>query len=706
MSETLTPVTFECENNIALICIDNPPVNALSQAVRQGLGNAIDAADSDSEVKAILVYCQGRTFVAGADVREFGKPPLEPYLPDLLIRIDRCTKPVVSALFGTTLGGGLELAMACHYRVAIEGAKVGLPEVNLGLIPGAGGTQMLPRLAGVEKALEMATDGKPVGVETLTDTPVIDVLVSQDLLSAARQFTGELIANGQGPRQTTQIQVEKPDGVEQLMRAWREKLAKKARGQIAPLHILESVENSMNLAFEQGQKIEREKFIECQNSSQSRAMRHAFFAERAVARIPGLNPDTEPHPVEKVAVIGAGTMGGGIAMCFANRGIAVRLLEINPDNLARGLDAIGSNYQKTLERGLISESQMQTALGLIQGTTGYEDLSHVDLVVEAAFENIGVKREIFSTLDAVCKPDAILASNTSYLDINQIAQSTHRPNQVVGMHFFSPAHVMKLLEVVRAEETDDRTLASAMAVGKKIGKISVAVGHCYGFVGNRMYACYGREAQSLLLEGASPAQVDEAMQAWGMAMGPLAVNDLSGIDIAYRARRENSGRFADDPLYFRPADLMVEAGRLGRKTDAGFYRYEKGQKRADPSVMAMLRAESERLGIQRRDDISDEEIQNRLIFALINEGGKILEEGMASRASDIDTIWLNGYGFPRFRGGPMCYADEIGLDQVIAAMRKFESRLGPRYWAVSPLLEELLARDEPVKDFSNQSSHI
>lgn len=691
------------EGNIALINIDNPPVNALSHAVRQGLFDAVESAQANPYVSALLICCEGRTFVAGADVREFGQPPKEPHLPDLVIKIDGCQKPVVAALFGTVLGGGFELAMACHYRVAIQGAKVGLPEVNLGLIPGAGGTQLLPRLVGIEKALEMATSGKPVNVADLAETDVVDLLVEENLFDHALEFTRQLVLDGAvATRQTTRMQIPPCEDAEALLDNWRTALAKKARGQIAPQHIVDSISNALTLDYDDGQKLEREKFVECRDSSQSRAMRHAFFAERAVARIPNLDKDTEIQPVEKVAVIGAGTMGGGIAMCFASRGIPVRLLEVNPDNLQRGLGAIQANYQKTMERGLMSEGQVREALGRIEGTTDYELLADVDLVVEAAFENMEVKREIFSTLDRMCKSEAVLASNTSYLDINRIAESTNRPNQVLGMHFFSPANVMKLLEVVRAEQTDDQTLASAMALGKKIGKISVAVGHCYGFVGNRMYACYGREAQVLLLEGCTPAQIDQAMTGWGMAMGPLAVNDMSGIDIAYKARHENSERFADDPLYFKPADLMVEAGRLGRKTGAGFYRYRDGKQQEDPEVTELIRAEAERLGVRQRQDISAEEISNRLVLALINEGANILDQGLAYRASDIDTIWLNGYGFPRFRGGPMCYADEIGLEQVLAMMEAFEQTTGSGYWAASPLLRKLCADHKLLAEFGVQ----
>lgn len=653
MPESSPTVSLTQQGAIALIKIDNPPVNALSQSVRAGLLDAVTRAEQDNNIKALLIHCEGRTFVAGADVQEFGKPALEPHLPDVLAHIDQCQKPVVAALFGTALGGGFELAMSCHYRVALKGSQVGLPEVKLGLIPGAGGTQLLPRLVGLEKALEITTSGLAIDVSTLLETNALDCVFEGNLLKQAVLFTQELITKSLPPRATSEKSVPAPENAAESMQNWRQKLAKKARGQIAPLYIVDSIENSLTLPFKEGQERERQLFVECRDSSQSKAMRYAFFAEREAAKIPNLPKDLPIQTIHSVGIVGAGTMGGAIAMCFASAGITATLLEVNPENLQKGLEGIKKNYQKTHDRGLINEAQLQAALAAISGTTDYVDLSEVDLVVEAAFENMDVKRDIFRELDKVCKPETILASNTSYLDINEIAASTLRPEQVIGMHFFSPANVMKLLEVVRTDQTNDRTLASVMAVGKRIGKISVAVGHCYGFVGNRMYARYGREANCLLLEGASPAQIDTAMVDWGMAMGPLAVNDMSGIDIGYQARHGNKERFADDPLYFRAADLMVEAGRLGCKTGAGFYRYEGSTKIADPLTKKIIAEEAQRLGIQQRDDFSDEEIQSRLILALVNEGNKILNEGLVSRASDIDVIWLNGYGFPRFRGGPM-----------------------------------------------------
>lgn len=699
-----SPVSLTKHNNIALITIDNPPVNALSHAVRAGLFSCIELAEKDNQIKAVIIHCQGRTFIAGADISEFGKTPLEPHLPDVLAKIDACTKPVVAALFGSVLGGGFEVALSCHYRVALKGTKVGLPEVTLGLIPGAGGTQLLPRIAGVELALEMITSGKPQLVDKLSSKGVIDALVEdsskhEDLLNLALAFATRLINENEGPRSTSKIAIEPPENSDELFKQWRAKLAKKARGQQAPQYCIDSIQNAVELTYSYGIQKEREMFIECRNSAESRAMRHAFFAERSAAKLTLTTPENElkTPTINVVAVIGAGIMGGGIAMCFAKAGINVKLLEMSPENLTRGINAIKERYTQALNRGLMNEQQLTQCMNLIEGTCDYKDLANVDLVVEAAFETMAVKKEIFSTLDKVCKPETILASNTSYLDINQIAQATNRPEKILGMHFFSPANIMKLLEVVRAEKTNDSTLQTAMNLGKRIGKISVAVNVCYGFVGNRMYACYGREANMMLLEGASPSQIDSALQSWGMAMGPLAVNDMSGIDIAYKARQENPD-LPDDPTYFCAANTLVEAGRLGQKTSAGFYLYDAETKSRvnDDTVLELFKEQADKWAVKQRDNISDEEIQHRLIYALINEGAKILDEGIATKASDIDVIWLNGYGFPRYFGGPMCYANEVGLDNVLNTIKGFQHQLGEQYWKPAVLLERLVKTGEKL----------
>jgi len=692
---TLTPVFLEIQNEIAIITIDNPPVNALSHAVRSGIVSCLVQAEQNDEVKAIIIACQGRTFIAGADITEFGKTPQEPSLPAVLTKINHCKKPVIAALFGTVLGGGFELALSCHYRVALSGTKVGLPEVTLGLIPGAGGTQLLPRIAGIALALEMISLGKMKKVEQLTEYNLIDLLITDvnnqdksninsNLLEQPLVFTKQLLKSNQTTKLIEQKPIESTPPLTELCQQWRDKLAKKARGQQAPQRAINSIENALLLPLDEAMKKEREFFIQCRDSTQSSAMRHAFFAEKSAAK---LTYKAKPLTINSVAIIGAGTMGGGIAMCFASAGFNVVLVEMNQDNIDRGISAITTRYQQAQSRGIITAQQANDYLALISGTCDYADLSDVDLVVEAAFETMAVKKEIFSKLDNHCKPEAILATNTSYLDINQIANITKRPEKVLGMHFFSPANIMKLLEVVQADKTNEETLVTAMALGKKINKISVAVNVCYGFVGNRMYACYGREANMLLLEGATPTQIDNAMTSWGMAMGPLAVNDMSGIDIAYKARQENPN-LSKDPTYFAAANTLVEANRLGQKTSAGFYHYDQKTKKPshDEKACQLIANKAKALGVKQRLDISDEEIQNRLIFALINEGANILHEGIATKASDIDVIWLNGYGFPRYIGGPMHYAETIGIEKVVTVIEHFNETLKSDYWKVSPYL--------------------
>ena len=698
-----TPVSMEQHGQIAVITIDNPPVNALSQAVRQGVLDSIATTNADTKTQGIIAHCAGMTFVAGADIKEFGKPPMEPHLPDVLAAVEQSAKPVLALLHGNALGGGLELALACHYRLAQASAKFGLPEVNLGLIPGAGGTQRLPRLIGVNAALSIITSGKPVTATAALDDGLVDALCEgdhEDLLESALRFM-RVQAIPRGPRRNSEASVPVVDDLQAVFDKWRSTVSKRMGGQEAPLAAIESVANSIKLPFDQGMQAERELFLQRKQSPQSRAMRHAFFAERACAKVPRLGKLVKPQAVQHVGVIGVGTMGSGIAMCFASAGMDVVLLELNADNLQRGLAKIRGRYQQSVDKGQLSEQGMVDCLARIRGSETYVELADVDLVIEAAFESMQVKQEIFQQLESVCKPEAILASNTSYLDINIIAAATKRPEKVLGMHFFSPARVMKLLEVVCATQTSKQSLATAMDVGKKIGKISVAVGVCYGFVGNRMYSCYGREANALLLEGATPSQIDNAMQAWGMAMGPLAVTDMSGIDIGYKARREHSDPPAD-PLFFRAADLMVENKRLGQKTSAGFYDYVGGTRQSDSAAVELIRAEAAKLSVPPRA-VSEEEIQQRLILALINEGAKTLQEGIANQASDIDVIWLNGYGFPRWRGGPMHYADEVGLVKVVDQIRLVQQQLpesSQAAWEPAVLLQRLASDSGEMANYS------
>ena len=694
-----SPVSYELVDDIGVITVDNPPVNALSHAVRQGLDDAIQAARQDAS-RVVLILCAGRTFIAGADITEFGKPPREPHLPDLCNTIEASPKPVVAALHGTALGGGLEVALSCHYRSAVPGAKLGLPEVKLGLLPGAGGTQRLPRLIGATAALDLIISGNPVDARRAASLGLVDrVVEGDDLREAALAWCRELVEEGAGRRVTSELPVETvPDGT---LAEYRETLARRARGQIAPQKIVDCVEASITRPFSEGMRIEREKFIECMQSPQSAALRHMFFAEREAAKVRGLSRDIPLRGVEKVGVIGAGTMGSGIAMNFANAGMQVTLLEVDDGALEKGLAIIDRNYQGSVRRAKLSEEQALECRARISGTTSYESLADVDLVIEAVFENLELKQEIFAKLDAVCRQGAILATNTSYQDVDRIAAATARPQDVIGLHFFSPAHIMKLLEVVRASMTADDVLATCMAIAKQIRKTPVVSGVCYGFIGNRMLGHYGREAQLCVIEGATPEQVDTAMEDWGMAMGPLAVFDLAGLDVGYKARQGLPESERGDPRAFRVADALVEMQRLGQKTGAGFYRYdpETRQRSSDPEVEALIEREAAALGVERRE-IGADEIVDRLIFALVNEGMNILEEGIAQRPGDIDVVYVYGYGFPAWRGGPMHYADAVGLDAVLARVREFEQRFGSENWAPAPLLETLAGEGRTLADWA------
>ncbi len=653
-------VSITNQGQIAVITIDSPPVNALSQSVRSGLVECVNFADADQNIQAIVLICAGRTFIAGADISEFGKPPLEPYLPDVLQTLDSCSKPIIAALHGTALGGGLETALACRYRIALQGARVGLPEVNLGLIPGAGGTQRLPRIAGLESALDMITSGRHVGANEALKMGVVDEITDQkDLLTAAVEFAGKVLANGDTRQGISATRLEDSKENRDILVRWEASVSKRARGQTSPLVALESVKNAVQLPFADGLKKERELFLTCMGSAQSKALRHIFFAERAAAKLPDSIPDA-PAEIHSAAIIGGGTMGRGIAMCFANKNIPVKIIETDQDKLDQALAAVEKTYVKMTAQGRINKDQQQHRFALISGSCDHASLAQVDLVIEAAFENIEVKHSIFHSLDQHCKPGAILATNTSYLDIEAIASAVSDPSRVLGMHFFSPAHIMKLLEVVRTSQTSTGAIATMMKLGKTLGKRTVLVGNGFGFAANRMYSAYGREGQQMLLEGVTPAQLDRAMKNWGMAMGPTAVLDLSGIDIGYNARKQNPNPPAD-PCYFRPANILAEKGYLGRKTGRGFYRYdpETGKASEDKEIIELIRAEAQRLGVEQRT-LSENDIQQRMIRAIANEGQSILTQGIATKSSDLDVIWVNGYGFPRWSGGPMHYAAEQG----------------------------------------------
>jgi 3-hydroxyacyl-CoA dehydrogenase len=682
-------VSYELNGNIGIIRVNNPPVNALARVVRQGILDAVTEAQKDAS-EAIVLCCEGRTFIAGADITEFGKPPMEPGLPEVLTVIENSSKPVIAAIHGTALGGGFEVALACHYRCAVASAQVGLPEVKLGLLPGAGGTQRVPRVAGVKAALDMITSGNPIAAGKACEMGLVDEIIGDaDLVAGAIQYAKDLAESGAPLKRIRDISID-PASIEPgFFDKARKEQAKRARGQIAPDRIVTAIEAAVTLPMDKGLERERELFKELVTSPESAALRHIFFAERQAAKIKDLPADTQSRAINKVAIIGGGTMGGGIAMCFANVGIPVVMVEINDEALSRGLGIISKNYTITVQKGKLAADMMQERLDLITGTTDYSALADVDLVIEAVFENLELKQEIFAKLDKACKPGAILATNTSYQDVDAIAAATNRPQDVVGMHFFSPANVMKLLEVVRGEKTADDVLATVMQVGKKIGKICALSRVCYGFIGNRMLSGYGREAQMLLLDGCTPEQVDSALERFGMAMGPLAMGDLAGLDVGYKARQARTD-LPDDPKLFRMGTVLVEMGRLGQKTGAGYYKYDPATRArmSDPEVEQLIQDEARKLGIEQRK-ISDEEIIERCLYPLINEGAKILEEGIAQRPSDIDVVYVYGYAFPAAKGGPMHYADQVGLKNVYNKINEFRGRYGEQYWKPAALLEKL-----------------
>ncbi len=680
-------VSYERRDSVSVITVNNPPVNALGAGVRQGLVSCLKEANADSETNIIVLIGGGRTFPAGADITEFGKPIVEPILSDVIAEYENSSKPVLAAIHGTALGGGFELALGCDYRCAGPGAKVGLPEVKLGVIPGAGGTQRLPRLIGVEAALGVIVTGDPVPADKALASGILDHIVDGDLLEGALAFATSLVAEGKPRRRIRDMKAEaSPD----IFENYEKSIARRARGYLAPFKCIESVRASVEMDFDEAMTNERNIFIECMNSPQSQGQRHMFFAEREANKVPDVPKDTPVRPINSAGIVGAGTMGGGIAMNFANVGIAVTMVEVSQEGLDKGLAIIEKNYAATVKKGRMSQADMDTRLSLITGTLDYADFANVDIVIEAAFEGMDLKKEIFGKLDAVCKPGAILATNTSTLDVNEIAAATSRPEDVIGTHFFSPANVMKLLEIVRAKKTSAEVIATTMKLARTIKKVGVLVGVCDGFVGNRMLHAYFGEAQQLVEEGALPQQVDKVLYDWGFAMGPFAVMDLAGIDVGWRIRKGKAEtRDPNLPYSSTVADRLAEMGRFGQKTKRGWYIYEEGSRvpTPDPEVEDMLKTVSEEKGITRRN-ISDEEIFKRCMYQLINEGAKILDEGIAMRSGDIDVIYIYGYGFPVFRGGPMFHAEQIGLKEVYEDVCKFHEQNGV-LWEPSTLLKTL-----------------
>lgn len=682
------PVSLSRDSDIGVIRINYPPVNALGHGVREGLQQCLREALADEQIRAVVVIGEGKTFPAGADIREFGKPPQQPALPAVIDEYEASDKLVVAAIHGTALGGGLEVALGCDYRVALDSARLGLPEVKLGLLPGAGGTQRLPRLVGAQKALEMIVGGNPVKAKEALSLGLVDKMVSGDLLDGALAYTRQLLADNAPLRKLCDLAV--PDAQERLFEQFEQSIARKQRGFKAPFACIKAVKAAVELPFDKGVERERELFFKLLVSPESAAQRHVFFAEREVAKVPGLDKSTPKREINQVAVIGAGTMGGGIAMNFANAGIPVRLLEVKEEALERGVAVIRKNYENTAKKGRITDEQVEQRMALIQPTLSYDDLGDVDLVIEAVFENMDVKEAVFSELDRVCKPGAILATNTSTLDVDRIASFTRRPEDVMGMHFFSPANVMKLLENVRGEKTSDEVIATVMDLSRRIGKVGVLVGVCHGFVGNRMLHRRQAEAVQLVNEGASPQQVDKVLFDLGFPMGPFAMSDLAGMDVGYRIREEQR---KEDPAN-GPArnwtDELVEAGRLGQKTQAGVFDYKDGDRTPVPSatvdgIIEQYRSDN---GIAPRE-ISDQEILERCMYVMVNEGAKILEEGIAARPLDVDVIWIYGYGFPVYRGGVLFWADQVGVKAIFEKVNEIYQQTGSDVWKPAKLLSDL-----------------
>jgi 3-hydroxyacyl-CoA dehydrogenase len=685
---------YAVHGDVAVVTLNNPPVNGLGHALRKGIVAGIERAAGDPSVKAVVLIGAGNAFSGGADIREFNTPAAaaEPHLRQVIATVENAAKPVIAAIHKVAMGGGLELALGCHYRVAAPGAQFALPEVKLGILPGAGGTQRLPRAIDARKALDMMLSGEPVGSDKAPAGLIDEVVKGADLLQDALAFARRVVAERRPLRKLRDEKAKlEGDAASHLAEA-RERIAKASRGFPAPPRIIECVEAALELPFDEGARFERERYERLVASTESKAMRHAFFAERAAAKIPDVPDATPTREIAKVAVIGAGTMGGGIAMAFANAGFPVQLLEVEQEALDRGLETIRRNFAATVAKGRLSELEMGRRMARLSTTLSYEAIRDADLVIEAVFEDLGVKEAVFRKLDEVMKPGSILATNTSTLDVNRIAASTKRPQDVVGLHFFSPANVMRLLEVVRGAATSKEVLATVMKLAKTIRKVGVVSGVCDGFIGNRMLEEYLRQAYFLVEEGALPQQVDQALQDWGLAMGPFAMMDMAGQDIGWHVRKRRRAEDPERQIYPAWLDRICEQGRFGQKTGKGVYQYPAGSRTPvpDPEIEKLILGYSREIGVERRA-IGDEEIVERCIYALVNEGAKILEEGVALRASDIDTVYLTGYGFPLYRGGPMFHADTVGLKTVVGAMAKYAQGRNGRFWKPAALLARLAA---------------
>ena len=680
-------VLTEIKENIAVVTIDNPPVNALSHVVRSGVSDAIQELCKDTSVKAIILICEGRTFCAGADISEFGKPPLSPSLSNLMAKMDQINKPLIAAIHGTALGGGFELALGCHYRIMIEGAKVGLPEVNLGLIPGAGGTQRLPRLIGVAAALEMITSGKPISARKAFEVGVVDRVCDNNLLVSATKFAKDII--GKPFIKTSELELlASPEIFEEFSK----KILKRTRGFLAPNIAISAVRAATEKSFVEGVKFEQECFEKLIKSPESLAQRHLFFAERLATKVPDIGKDTSIRKIEKIAIVGGGTMGCGIAISFLTNSIPVLVLEQSAKTALLAKSNIEEIINTLFVKGRLSENQKNFTTENLTISTEYSDLSLSDLVIEAVFEDMEIKKQVFQKIQKFAKQDVVMASNTSFLDLDEIASTTSKPQDVIGLHFFSPAYIMPLLEIIRTKHTSTDILAAALKLGKLIGKKTVVSGACTGFIANRMSSCYGREAGLLLLEGADPEQIDNVLYKFGMPMGMFSMLDMAGIDIGVLARK-NMPTESFDERAFRIHEALVASGSKGQKTNAGFYCYNGKEKTLNPEVEALTQKYAEEYGIKRRK-ITPKEIEERCLFSLINEGFKIVEEGIAIRASDVDVVYTSAFGFPRYKGGPLHYAEHLGLDYILKRINKFAKVHGNRWWTPSSLLVSLVRENK------------
>jgi 3-hydroxyacyl-CoA dehydrogenase len=693
-------VRIELDGDVALVIVNNPPVNTITAEVRAGLREARKVMAAASDFKSLVLLCEGGTFFSGADIGEFNGPPKEAEYRELFNGYENLNVPVIAAMHGTVMGGGLEIALACHYRVASPGTRFAMPEVTLGIIPGAGGTQRMPRLIGVEKSLELILSAKPVDAKQAIELGFLDQIIDGELRAGAITFARALMQDKKGPQRTSAMKVDPSTATPEIIERMTQQARKLYPNRNAGVVAVEVVNASVTMPFAQGLEYETKRVNECKQSAESRGAVHVFFAERETRRIPGLPEDTKTREIKSAGIIGAGTMGGGIAICFANAGIPVTFIDANEQGLQRGLANIDKTYQSMVDRGRLAADAKTQRVNLIKGSLAYDDLKNADVIIEAAFEDMNLKRAIFGNIDKAAKRGAVLATNTSTLNIEKIADATSRPEDVIGLHFFSPANVMPLLEVVRTGRTSFATIRSAMDLSRTLRKTPVLARVCYGFIGNRMMEGYAREAERMVLEGATPRQIDAALEEWGMAMGILAVFDMAGIDVGVNVHKANAEQFPPDPTYYQADFALHEAGRLGQKNGKGYYRYEPGNRVRldDPEALAILKARAQKLDVEPRKH-TNEEIVERCLYPLLNEGFKILAEGIAVRASDIDVVWTSGYGFPRYRGGPMFYAETIGLEALLDGILKYERMFGPMHWQPAPLLIELVEKRMSIADW-------